>query len=90
MTQTTARRTTPAALLTRLRDRSPGLASALLGGALAAGLGLAAFAVLVILLWISSPYPDSGPDGALHIAAALYHRFVRKDWVLRRMWPGAG
>lgn len=72
MTQMTARRTTPAALLTRVRDRSPGLAPALLGGALAAGLGLAAFAVLVILLWISSPYPDSGPGGALHIAAALW------------------
>lgn len=72
VTQTTARRTTPATLLTRVRDRSPGLASALLGGALAAGLGLAAFAVLVILLWISSPYPDSGPGGALHIAAALW------------------
>ncbi|WP_234328297.1 DUF6350 family protein [Streptomyces sp. NRRL S-37] len=72
VTQMTARRTTPAALLTRVRDRSPGLASGLLGGALAAGLGLAAFAVLVILLWISSPYPDSGPGGALHIAAALW------------------
>ncbi|MER7487242.1 DUF6350 family protein [Streptomyces sp. NPDC126497] len=70
--QMTARRTTPAALLTRLRDRSPGLAPGLLGGALAAGLGLAAFTVLVILLWISSPYPDSGPGGALHIAAALW------------------
>ncbi|CAL9446329.1 hypothetical protein SUDANB70_02361 [Streptomyces sp. enrichment culture] len=44
----------------------------MLGGALAAGLGLAAFAVLVMLLWISSPYPDSGPDGALHTAAALW------------------
>lgn len=72
VTQTTARRTTPAALLTRVRDRSPGLAPGLLGGALAAGLGLAAFAVLVILLWISSPYPDSGPGGALHVAAALW------------------
>ncbi|MFD7686278.1 DUF6350 family protein [Streptomyces sp. NPDC059781] len=70
--QMTARRTTPAALLTRVRDRSPGLASGLLGGALAAVLGLAAFAVLVILLWISSPYPDSGPGGALHVAAALW------------------
>jgi len=70
--QTTARRTTPAALLTRIRDRSPGLAAALLGGALAAGLGLAALTVLVVLLWISSPYPDSGPGGALHIAAALW------------------
>lgn len=24
----------------------------------------------------------------LHVAAALYHRFVRKDSVLARMWPG--
>ncbi|WP_437107622.1 cell division protein PerM [Streptomyces sp. enrichment culture] len=70
--QTTARRSTPALLLTRVRDRSPGLAAGLLGGALAAGLGLAAFAMLVILLWISSPYPDSGAGGALHIAAALW------------------
>ncbi|MFE2276052.1 DUF6350 family protein [Streptomyces sp. NPDC059454] len=72
VTQMTARRTTPAALLARVRDRSPGLASGLLGGALAAGLGLAAFAVLVVLLWVSSPYPDSGPGGALHVAAALW------------------
>ncbi|MFC8424808.1 DUF6350 family protein [Streptomyces sp. NPDC057236] len=72
VTQMTARRTTPAALLTRVRDRSPGLAPGLLGGALAAGLGLAVLAVLVILLWISSPYPDSGPGGALHVAAALW------------------
>ncbi|MEU6224014.1 DUF6350 family protein [Streptomyces sp. NPDC047042] len=56
----------------RLRDRSPGLGVGLLGGALAAGLGLGSFAVLVMVLWISSPYPDSGPDGALHIAAALW------------------
>ncbi|GAA2285843.1 hypothetical protein GCM10010234_26140 [Streptomyces hawaiiensis] len=43
-----------------------------MGGALAAGLGLASFAVLVTLLWISSPYPDSGPGGAMHVAAALW------------------
>nr|WP_240661182.1 DUF6350 family protein [Streptomyces sp. WAC 01438] len=73
VTQLTPRRPAPAAaLLTRMRDRRPGLASGLLGGALAAGLGLAAFTVLVMLLWISSPYPDSGPGGALHIAAALW------------------
>ena len=24
---------------------------------------------------------------AVHIAAALYHRFIRRDGVLRRMWP---
>ncbi|MFJ9345758.1 DUF6350 family protein [Streptomyces sp. NPDC101237] len=59
-------------LLDRLRDRSPGLAASLLGGAIAAGLGLACFAVLVMALWVSSPYPDSGPGGALHLAAALW------------------
>ncbi|GAA2397833.1 cell division protein PerM [Streptomyces coeruleofuscus] len=68
----TARRRQPSPLLTRMRDRSPGLADALVGGAVAAGLGLAAFAVLVMMLWITSPYPDSGPGGALHVAAALW------------------
>jgi hypothetical protein len=38
----------------------------------AAGLGLGFFAVLVMVLWISSPYPDSGPHAALHVAAALW------------------
>ncbi|MGW0819796.1 cell division protein PerM [Streptomyces sp. NPDC002845] len=50
----------------------PGLGASLLGGAVAAGLGLGACAVLVMVLWISSPYPDSGPGGALHVAAALW------------------
>lgn len=59
-------------LLTRLRDRSPGLAASLLGGAIAAGLGLGFFSVLVMALWVSSPYPDSGPGGALHLVAALW------------------
>lgn len=72
MTQITDRRLSLSPLLTRMRDRSPGLAASLLGGALAAGLGLGSFAVLVMVLWISSPYPDSGPDGALHVAAALW------------------
>ncbi|WP_235991164.1 cell division protein PerM, partial [Streptomyces ureilyticus] len=53
-------------------SRSPGPVAALVGGVLAAGLGLGSFAVLVTLLWMSSPYPDSGPQGALHIAAALW------------------
>ncbi|WP_369151895.1 DUF6350 family protein [Streptomyces sp. R17] len=70
--QTTVRRSMPASLLLRVRHRSPGLASCLVGGALAAGLGLAVFTVLVTLLWVSSPYPDSGPGGALHIAASLW------------------
>ncbi|KMS93244.1 integral membrane protein [Streptomyces regensis] len=68
----TARRSSMSPLANRMRDRSPGLAASLLGGAVAAGLGLASFAVLVMMLWVSSPYPDSGPDGALHIAAALW------------------
>lgn len=72
MTQITDRRLSLSPVLTRMRDRSPGLAASLLGGALAAGLGLGSFAVLVMVLWISSPYPDSGPDGALHVAAALW------------------
>jgi hypothetical protein len=72
VTQLTARRMSLSSLLIRLRDRSPGLGASLLGGAVAAGLGLGVFAVLVTMLWISSPYPDSGPGGALHVAAALW------------------
>ncbi|MFE6177436.1 DUF6350 family protein [Streptomyces sp. NPDC056464] len=59
-------------LLTRMRRRTPGLGASLFSGAVAAGLGLGMFAVLVIVLWISSPYPDSGPGGALRIAAVLW------------------
>lgn len=72
MIEMTARRRSPSPLRTRMRDRSPGLVGGLTGGALAAGLGLASFAVLVMLLWISSPYPDSGPGGAMRVAAALW------------------
>ncbi len=72
MIQTTVRRSSTSPLANRMRDRSPGLGASLLGGAVAAGLGLASFAVLVMALWVSSPYPDDGPDGALHIAAALW------------------
>ncbi|MEU4165739.1 DUF6350 family protein [Streptomyces sp. NPDC026665] len=72
VTQITDRRLSLSHLLTRMRDRSPGLAASLLGGVFAAGLGLAWFAILVMVLWISSPYPDSGPDGALHVAAGLW------------------
>ncbi|MFI5683583.1 DUF6350 family protein [Streptomyces sp. NPDC051636] len=68
----TARRPSLSFLLTGMRDRSPGLAGSLLGGAVAAGLGLGCFAVLVMVLWVSSPYPDSGPGGALRVAAALW------------------
>ena len=72
VTQMTGRRLPLPPLLTRMRQRSSGLGASLLGGALAAGLGLGSFAVLVMMLWISSPYPDSGPSGSLHVAAALW------------------
>ncbi|WP_435056729.1 cell division protein PerM [Streptomyces capoamus] len=70
--RTTARRSPLPLLYSRVRDRSPGLAASLLGGVVAAGLGLGSLSVLVMVLWVSSPYPDSGPGGALHIAAALW------------------
>ncbi|WP_420169678.1 DUF6350 family protein [Streptomyces violaceoruber] len=54
------------------RNRAPALVSALLRGVVAAGLGLGALAVLVVVVWISSPYPDSGPDGALRSAAGIW------------------
>ncbi|MEV1077873.1 DUF6350 family protein [Streptomyces sp. NPDC050211] len=69
---TVRRRSSLSLLLARMRDRSPGLTASLLAGALAAAVGLGSFAVLVLVLWISSPYPDSGPGGALHVAAALW------------------
>ncbi|MDN3296697.1 DUF6350 family protein [Streptomyces ficellus] len=52
--------------------RAAALAGSCVRGALAAGLGLAALTVLVMVMWISSPYPDSGPGGALHVAAGLW------------------
>ncbi|MQY16785.1 hypothetical protein SRB5_69880 [Streptomyces sp. RB5] len=45
---------------------------ALAAGATAAGLGLGFLAVLVLLLWITSPYPDRGPGGALQVVADLW------------------
>ncbi|HEX5566017.1 MAG TPA: DUF6350 family protein, partial [Streptomyces sp.] len=44
----------------------------LLDGVVAACLGLGGTTVVVLLLWITSPYPDSGPGGALRIAADLW------------------
>lgn len=54
------------------RNRTLALASALVRGAVAAGLGLGSLTVLVMVVWISSPYPDSGPGGALRAAAGLW------------------
>ncbi|MEU3538665.1 DUF6350 family protein [Streptomyces paromomycinus] len=53
-------------------QRSSALGTAFLGGVLAAGLGLGAFAVAVLLLWVASPYPDTDPSRALHLAADLW------------------
>ncbi|WP_267242965.1 DUF6350 family protein [Streptomyces sp. PR69] len=47
-------------------------AAASVRGVTAAGLGLGALTVLVVMAWISSPYPDSGPGGAFHVAASLW------------------
>ncbi|MEV6326531.1 DUF6350 family protein [Streptomyces sp. NPDC051909] len=52
--------------------RSAALATAFVRGGVAAGLGLGVVAVLVVAAWIASPYPDSGPAGALHTAAGLW------------------
>ncbi|MFI5802731.1 DUF6350 family protein [Streptomyces sp. NPDC051561] len=54
------------------RNRQSAWAVCLLRGVLAAGLGLGGFAVVVMVLWISSPYPDAGAGAALHIAAGLW------------------
>ncbi|MEV0489349.1 cell division protein PerM [Streptomyces atratus] len=54
------------------QGRAAVLASASLRGVLAAGLGLGSLAVLAMVVWISSPAPDSGPGGALHTAAGIW------------------
>ncbi|MFI9581060.1 DUF6350 family protein [Streptomyces sp. NPDC052236] len=63
---------TPVTQLTGGSCRSAAPLASFVRGATAAGLGLGVFAVLVMVLWISSPYPDSGPGGALHVAAGLW------------------
>ncbi|WP_407837631.1 DUF6350 family protein [Streptomyces sp. DSM 116496] len=73
MTQVTERGTSlPTPPRAPVRRRSPAAAACVVGGAVAAVLGLGFLAVLVVVLWISSPYPDSGPGGALHLAAGLW------------------
>ncbi|MEU5235674.1 DUF6350 family protein [Streptomyces lydicus] len=52
--------------------RSSAIGAAFVGGVTAAGLGLGAVTVAVLLLWVASPYPDSGPSRALHLAADLW------------------
>lgn len=72
MTQVTDRTTTLSSASAAERGRAAALTASFLRGAIAAGLGLGALAVLVMAMWISSPYPDSGAGGALRVAAALW------------------
>jgi hypothetical protein len=51
---------------------SVALVASFVRGATAAGLGLGVITVLVMVMWISSPFPDSDPSDALHVAAALW------------------
>ena len=57
---------------TSRRPRSGEATAWLHSGALAAGVGLSATAVLVLLLWATSPYADGTPHEALHLAADLW------------------
>ncbi|MEE1756119.1 cell division protein PerM [Streptomyces sp. SP18CS02] len=72
MTQTTDHLPSEAAAPLSRSGRGADLAEFCARGAVAAGLGLAAFTVLVMVVWIGSPYPDNGPAGALHVAAGLW------------------
>ncbi|MET8573833.1 DUF6350 family protein [Streptomyces sp. NPDC005012] len=45
---------------------------AVVAGLAAAGAGIAVLAVPLVLLWMTSPYPDSGPGNALHTTAAVW------------------
>ncbi|WP_328719823.1 DUF6350 family protein [Streptomyces sp. NBC_00247] len=59
-------------MLSSGRGRAAALAFALLRGSIAAGLGLGTLTVLLLGLWISSPYSDAGPGRAVRTAAALW------------------
>ncbi|WP_274561458.1 DUF6350 family protein [Streptomyces spiramyceticus] len=59
-------------LLPSVHSRPSAQAACFVRGAIAAGLGLGSLAAVVMVLWISSPYPDSGPGAALHVAAGLW------------------
>ncbi|WP_150248218.1 DUF6350 family protein [Streptomyces albofaciens] len=70
-------------------QRSSALGTAFVGGVLAAGLGLGAFAVVVLLLWVASPYPDTNPSRALHLAADLWFLAHGSDLVRSATASGA-
>ncbi|MDT0265255.1 DUF6350 family protein [Streptomyces sp. DSM 44915] len=59
-------------VLRRIAPHGRGQGRWFLEGMLAAGLGLGGLAVLVLMFWVISPYPDQSPTGALRIAADLW------------------
>ncbi|MFE4061535.1 DUF6350 family protein [Streptomyces sp. NPDC059096] len=72
MTQLTDRGTPLSSASAVDRGRAAALTASFLRGAIAAGLGLGALAVLLTMMWIASPYPDGGAGAALHVAAGLW------------------
>lgn len=72
MTQTTEQSPSLPQTQVAVRAGASGAVAAFVRGATAAGLGLGALTVLVMVLWISSPFPDSGSGGALHTAVVLW------------------
>ncbi len=72
MSQSTERGTTLSSHGRTAARRSSAIGTAVISGVTAAGLGLGALAVAVLLLWVASPYPDAGPSRALHLAAGLW------------------
>ncbi|MFJ1644483.1 DUF6350 family protein [Streptomyces sp. NPDC088258] len=72
MTQLTDRGTPLSSASAVERGRAAALTTSFLRGALAAGVGLGALAVLVMAMWIISPYPDSGAGPGLRVAAGLW------------------
>ncbi|MEV5142782.1 DUF6350 family protein [Streptomyces syringium] len=67
----------------------PVVGTAFFDGVIAAGLGLGAFAVGVLALWTSAPYPDGGPGAALRIAADLWLLAHGADLVRTETLSGA-
>ncbi|MCZ0973306.1 DUF6350 family protein [Streptomyces albulus] len=63
MSQSTERGTTLSSHGRTAARRSSAIGTAVISGVTAAGLGLGALAVAVLLLWVASPYPDAGPPG---------------------------
>ncbi|WP_158710294.1 DUF6350 family protein [Streptomyces sp. NRRL F-5126] len=72
MTQVTERGESLSSASALERGRAAALTASFLRGSIAACLGLGTVSVLVMALWISSPYPDSSASGALHVAFALW------------------